>query len=565
MKKLLTLALLLTSVNAAAQATRLADQLPAGALLTLETHDAGAALDRFAGLLGGVMKVAGGAQGLGDMTTELSGMQQILKSSLGKEAVLGVFSVGAAPQGFKPQLLAVTRVDEFSSEFFRSMIAKKPGAKVGLYPFVRQDGLFVGQARGLVYLSSDKTLLMNYLARLSGKVAPRLNRSAAYSTPMQATGPQELSLFFNFSALAKLTRAQLSRVLLPRLLSPVVDAIDTLGQYAAGFSTTPTGLTARSAHAANTAGKDTPLYRILTHSTDFGVQALIPASAESVVAHACAPEQSAYTARWLTRIDLFDPFGFLTDSQLAGHLEASSRYLADECAQVSLAGGMAAAYGGGDPLKAFDYSVTYQKVSDMAAAQAAMPEYAASLNKAIAALPKSLSTLIKSANSASLQGLAEEGGMSALTFGAATSGLSQSMQQLDALLGRLKLVYAFKDGYLITAYSPAALAAALADTVPRLADDAGFQAADLNLSASAGWQYARAPQKVSSAQLMKLFTRSLPTNSSNRDQQEMTSVLKPVSAVMSDLINRYGGMSSQSSVTNNLVTSQSTVAYRWGK
>ncbi|GAA4020524.1 hypothetical protein GCM10022631_37830 [Deinococcus rubellus] len=565
MKKLLTLTLLLTSVNAGAQSARLADQLPAGALLTLETHDAGGALDRFAGLLTSVMKNVGSPQESQGMLTDLGGMQQILKSSIGKEAVLGVFSVGAAQQTFEPQLLAVTRVDEFSSEFFRSMITKKPGAKVGLYPFVRQDGLFVGQARELVYLSSDKTLLMNYLARLSGKVAPRLNRSATYSVPMQATGPQELSLFFNFSGMAKLARTQLARVLLPRLLSPVVDALDTLGQYAAGFSTTPGGLTAQSAHAANPYGKDTPLYRILTHRSDFGVQALIPASAESVVARACAPEQNAYTARWLTRIDLFDPFGFLTDSQLASHLEQSSRYLGDECAQVSLAGGMAAAIDGSDPLKSFDYSVTYQKVSDMQAARAAMPEYAASLNQAIAALPKSLGALMKSANAASLQGLAEEGGMSALTFGAATSGLAQSMQQIDALLGRLKLVYAFKDGYLITAYSPAALAAALADNVARLADAADFQAANLNLGASAGWQYARAPQKVTSAQLMKLFTRNLPANSSSRDQQEMNSVFKPVASAASDLINRYGGMSSQSSVMNNLVTSQSSVVYRWGK
>lgn len=57
----------------------------------------------------------------------------------------------------------------------------------------------------------------------------------------------------------------------------------------------------------------------------------------SVQVQACAPESGAYLGRWLTRFDLFEPFGFLSDSQLTSHIERSSAYLGDECAQVTLA------------------------------------------------------------------------------------------------------------------------------------------------------------------------------------------------------------------------------------
>ncbi|AZI41540.1 hypothetical protein EHF33_01200 [Deinococcus psychrotolerans] len=556
MKKLLTLTLLVSSIAATAQAASLTDQLPAGALLTFETHNAGAALDRFTGLVGGVMKNVMGDQQSRSMMGSISGFEQVLKSSIGKEAVAGVFSVGGGAQAFEPQLLAVTRVDEFSSEFFRSMIEQKPGAKVGVYPFVRQGGMFVGQAKGLVYLSSDKSLLMSYLARLSGKVAPRLGDSVSYSVPTKAVGQQELSLFLNFSGIAKVARNQLAKIFLPRLLSPVVDAVDTLGTYSAGFSTNAQGLSAQSAHAANAYGKDQPLYRVLTHSTDFDVQNLIPASAETVVTSACAPESNAYAARWLNRIDLFDPVGFLTDSQLSSYLEESSRYLGDQCAQVTLAGGTAASFNAANTAQSLDYTVTYQKVSDMAAAQAAMPKYAASVNMAVAGVAKTLDKMMNKANLSGLQGMAS----SEMELGA-LAGAASSIKQVNAMLGSLKMVYAFKDGYLVTAFSQKALMAALAENAPKLASDPKFMAANLTTSGSAGWQYARAPQKVTNAQLMKLFTAS----AGQADMKDMEGVLKPVAAVTTDLINRYGGMSSQSSVSNNLIVTQSKVAYRWGK
>lgn len=555
-RTLLVTALLAATFSSSAHAAKLSSQLPAGALLTLETHDAGGAFDRLTGLVSSITKSVGGKDGENAMAG-ISSMQQVLKSSIGKEAVVGLFAVGNAKQTFTPEVLAVTRVDEFSSEFFKSMLPQQAGAKVGSYPISRQNDMFVGQAKGLVYLSTNKTLLMNYLGRLSGNTAPRLINSPSYSTPTNAVGKQELSVFLNFSGMAKVARSQLSQIMLPRLLSPIVDAVDTLGSYSAGFTTTKQGLTALSAHAANNQGKDQPLYKVLTHTADFDVQNLIPASVESAVASACAPESSAYAARWLTRFDLLDPVGFLTDSQLSSYMEQSSRYLGDECAQVTLAGGMMSSFDSSNPLRSLDYSVTYQKVSDMAAAQAALPKYAASVNTAIAGVSKTLSTMMNQANLSGLQKMDD----SQSTMGA-MMGMASSIKQINAALGHLKMVYVFKDGYLITAFSQKALTTALAENAPKLANDPKFMASGSNLSKAAGWQYAPAPQKVTSAQIMNLYAKSL-SQSQIPEMPEMKEMLKPLSAATADLINRYGGMNSQSSVSGNLVISRSNVAFNW--
>ena len=514
MKKRLTVTLLLAAFGARAQAqsvlapSSLAQNLPAGALLTLETKDAGGAIDRLTGLASQL------AQGLGDglgggaeLSGSLAGVQQLLKSSVGQEAVLGVFTVGSADSRastFEPHVLAVSRVDEFSGEFFGAMLPQKPGANVGLYTFVRQGKLFVGQSQGLIYMSSSKTLLMNYLARLSGKDAPRLGSSVAYSVPTVARGKQEFSFYLNFSATAKLIRSTLAQqIKLPRLFSPVVDAIDTLGQYSAGFSTTEQGLSAQSALLANRNGKDQPLYRILTDSTDFAVQDIIPASVESVSARACSPEGNTYMGRWLTRLDLFDPLGFLSDSQLASHLERSAQYLGHECAQVTFAGAYKSSLKVNEPLASLAYSANYVRVSDMAAAQAHLPEFARSVNQAIDGARSGLKTMVGN----NLTDIAGGMGGELDAFSQATIG--DSLKQVDQLLGGLKLVYAFRGDYLITAYSQQALDTALAETPDTLAQSADFQAAGLDAAASAGWTYVPNPEDVSAEEIQQLIADSL--------------------------------------------------------
>lgn len=577
MKKTLSLTLLLAALGSGAQAATLAQQMPAGALLTLESKNAGGAIDRLFGLVGQVAEALGESSGeMEDMALAASGAQQLLKGSLGKEGALGVFTVGAPGKPFDLHVLAVSRTDDMSKEILNDVLADKPSAKVGLYSFSRDGSLFVGQSQGLVYMSTNKTLLMNYLGRLSGNTAPRLLNSAAYTVPTAAKGAQELSFFVNFSAAAKVARSQLSRVFLPRLLSPIVDAVDTLGQYSAGFTTTAAGLTGQSAHAVNLEGKDKPLTRMLTSRTNFAVQNIIPATAETVAATACAPEGNAYAGRWLTRLDLFDPVGFLTDSQLASHLERSAQYLGNECAQVTLNGAQAAGFDAANPLSALDYSVTYQRVTDLSAAEAHMPEYAAAVNTAIAGVAQSLDGLIKNAG-----GLADMG-MDELPSGAQAGALAAalgSVENLTDLIGGLQLVYNFRDGYLITAYSQAALDAAMAEDAPTLAADADFVAAALKTQGAAGWQYARNADDVTEEQVMGVFANALPgaamadadtegmTEEEIADLEEMqgsmAGIFEPVGTVLADLINRYDGMTSQSSVSGNLIVSKSNVKFGW--
>ncbi len=559
---MLSLTLLLAALGSGAQAATLAQNMPAGALLTLESKNAGGAIDRLFGLVGQVAETVGADSDseMGDISQTLAGFQQILKGSLGQESALGVFTVGAPGKPFALHVLAASRTDDLSKELLSDMLSGKPGAKVGLYSFSRQGDLFVGQSQGLVYMSSNKTLLMNYLGRLSGSTAPRLLNSVAYTTPTAAKGAQELSFFVNFSAAAKVARSQFSRFFLPRLLSPIVDAIDTLGQYSAGFTTTAAGLTGQSAHAVNSAGKDKPLSRMLTSTTDFAVQNIIPASAETVKATACAPEANAYAARWLTRIDLLDPVGFLTDSQLASHLERSAQYLGNECAQVTLEGAQAAGFDAANPLSTLDYSVTYQRVSDLDAAEAHMPEYTEAVNTALTGLAQSLRDLVKNTD---MSDLPDMGGMSELPSGAQAGALAAALGSVDNLtdlIGGLKMVYAFRDGYLITAFSQTALDAALDEETPVLAEDTDFKVAELKAQGSAGWQYARNADDVTEEQVMGVFANALPEDLMDSD---MGDIFKPVGSVLTDLINRYDGMTSQSAVSGNLIVSKSNIKFVW--
>lgn len=588
MRNALLLTALLCGVSSTAHAASLSEQLPAGALLTLETNRAGGAIDRLAGLLISVADgVAGGEEG-GQM---IGGFQQILKGSLGQEAVAGVFSVGESGGSFSPHLLAVSRVDRLSGEFFASLMESKKGARVGSYTFSRQGKTFAGMSNGLVYVSTNKDLLMGYLGRLSGKAAPRLMNSVAYTVPQRAMGQQEMSLFLNFSATAKVIRGALDQAIkLPRLLSPLVDALDTLGQYAAGFTTNAEGLSATSAHAANAQGKDQPLYRILTDSTDFGVQSVIPADAESVVASACHPESGAYLGRWLTRVDLLDPLGFLTDSQLASHLERSARFLGNECAQVMLTGGFQSGLDASNPLLGLDYSVTYRRVSDMDAARAQMPDYASSVNAAIAGASDSLKKLLRDDALGGVgRSMPGEMGAAAAAGGAAADS---SLKMVDDLLGNLKMVYAFRGDYLITAFSQTALDAALDETAPVLAQDQDFIAAGLNMRFSAGWTYTPNPADLSGEELSQAIlsgmgagdgdmdmdadsaeTAAADTEAADADtvaedgamgdDEMMSGMIGGVSDMMADLINRFDGQTVQSAVQGNVITSKSSVLYRW--
>lgn len=564
----------------------MAEHLPAGALLTVETKDAGGMVKRFGGLLSALTGEAQG-QGKGDRKHAPNGasanqsqiFSDMLGSSIAKEAVVGVFAVGQTGRPFSPGVLGVSRVNQESQGLFSALLPKKAGAKVGKYEFARQGSVFAGMSGGLVYFSTDKALLMSYLGRLSGKDAPRLLNSLPYTTSKRSVGAQEMSLFMNFSATAKVLRSQLAQMSLPRLFSPAVDALDTLGQYAGGFNTTDKGFTTTSALVANAQGKDQPLYRILTDSTEFHVQEIIPAQIESVKATACAPESGAYFGRWLTRLDLFDPTGFLTDSQLASHLEQSGQYLGHECAQVTLVGSTKSGFAQPrNPLASLGYIVSYQRVRDLDAAKAHLPSYVNSVNTALARLADSLSGLLKEDGLSSLTSALPAQAAAAGQLGnSALSGLVE----LDQALKNLKMVYAFRGDYLITAFSPEALQTALDESAAPLAQDSAFQAAQLSMT-GAGWSYQSDPPEITPADFQALLPDPAQSNELDLDTSDLTdeeraaleALLSEDDAggslydqkmlgVFTELMNRYDGMVSQKQVMGNVVLTKSDIKYRW--
>lgn len=540
----LTAALTLTS----AQAASLADHLPAGALLTVETRNAGPALDRLSGLIAGVLGDSGMDE---DVPSEMvGGISAMLKDSVGREGVLGVFTVGQSGGRFSPEVLAVARVGALSRDMAADLVPRGKGARVGNYTFGRSDDMFIGQSGGLIYASSDKALLMSYLGRLSGKAGPRLNAASTYTAPTRAMGAQEISLYANFSAVAKVVRGEFARLGLPRLLSPLVDGLDTLGQYAGGLRTTASGLTTTSAHVVNSQGKDQPLSRMLSHTTDFAVQEILPADVEAVQARACHPESGAYLGRWLTRLDLFEPFGFLTDSQLASHLERSGRYLGDECAQVTLAGGLKASLNAQEPLASLRHVVTYQRVKDQAAAEAHLPEYARSLNEAVGGLRKTVFETLLGLKDAELPGAVGRVGAARMAAGMGAA------RELDALLGELKMVYGFRDGYLVTAWTEEALMAALDPAETTLASSEAFRAAGLNLKGAGGWTYQPDLAELGGEDLLGILPEEL------RDE-ELDDIFGLVAETGAGLINRFNGMASQRSLQGNVIIGKTNVRYDW--
>lgn len=547
----LTVSALLTAGAAHAQSVRpLAEGLPAGALLTLETHGAAPAFKRFFGAADRLLS----STDLGEDSGSMLGVAQaVLGDSLGREGIAGVFSVQGKKGAFQPALLAVTRSGALTDELLGEMLPEKPGARVGRYAFSRVDGMFAGASNGLVYVSSDKALLMAYLGRLSGKAAPTLASSAPYAAAQRAAGTQELGVYANFSAAAKVIRSQLAQVMLPRLLSPVVDALDTLGQFAGGLTTTAGGWTTASAQVVNQAGKDRPLARLLLDTTDFGVQNVIPASAEAVQAAACHPDTGAYLGRWLTRVDLLEPFGFLTDSQLASHLEQAGRYLGHECVQVTLAGGLKAGLNQEDPLASLATSVSYQRVTDRASAAAHLPEYARSVNEALDGLRGTVKSLAKSGMDALMDDAMADVDPRALMLGAGMAGASQG---LDESLKGLKMVYAFRGEYLITAFSQEALDAAL-EGGPVLADDAAFRAAGLSMQGSAGWSYQPNPADLTAQDLAGMLPRELSGD------RALSGMFAGAMTGAADLINRFDGTTSQRSVSGNVIIGKASVRYRW--
>lgn len=550
-KKALMLSLLLGST---AGARSLSQHLPAGALATLETRGFGVTQARVMDVLGETLEALPGDAAEALLETR-EALQPVLDGSVNNEAVLGLFTVdrGAGPHHL--EVLFVTRIKpEVLGDVKKLFPVPRATARVGQYGLARQGKTFVGLTGDLMYLSTDKALLTGYLGRLSGKAAPRLGTSASYAAPAVRAGEQELSAYLNFSAGARVIRGYFERKIgLPRLLSPIVNAVDTLGQWRGGFRSTEGGFSGTSVLVVNPAGKDAPLRTLLTHTRpEFQVQQVIAGGVDTVNVSACSPAGAQYTAHWLTRLDLLDITGFLSDSQLAAGLEAQSRYLGDECARVTLAGLKPTGTLRTSALAGLNALVMYQRVTDEEAARAHMPVFAASVNTALRGALEGLQGQLK-----------RMGGT--LEDESAAAALAPLLDMLDPRqLDQFSLHYGFRDGYLVTAFSKAALQQAL-NAEDTLADSPEFQAADLAQS-GAGFSWTPAPQEPFTGEgllesLEEAF-QNTPVEALFSDP-ELEETLEPVAEAAADVLNRYGGSSSVTTVEGTTVVTQGELQFDW--
>ncbi|SMB82981.1 hypothetical protein [Deinococcus hopiensis] len=546
MKKLLILGALLTST---AGANSLSANLPAGAVATLETQGFGTTATRVLNVLEDTLDALPAP--LNKLTNTAQNLLPYLNGSLFNEATLGLFTVGSGKGPYALDYLVVMRVDSGINEDFQDLASiPEPTARVGRYGFARDGGDFVGQTGDLVYISGDKNLLMNYLGKLSGKAGPRLGESAAYSAPAQQAGKAELSAYLNFSAGAKLIRQTLAQEIgLPRLFSPIVDAVDTLGQWRGGLSSTEAGFQASSVLAVNPAGKDAALRALLTHTRpEFEITRVLPADATSVSVNACDSGTGAYLGRWLTRIDLIDPTGFLSDTQLASELEAQSRYLGDECAQITVADALPGGQARTGVLAGLSSIVTFQNVTDEEAARAHAERLTQSVNAALRSSFTELHALT------SQMGEKKE-----------DAALAPLLALLDPKqLDDVSLHTAFKDGYLITAFSQAALDKAL-NAEETLADNEEFTGSNLT-SGNAAFSWSPAPSEEFTGEgLLEKLQGQLRGNPAETvlEDPEMQEMAAPVLDAFASVLNRYGGASSTTTVTGTSRVTQGQLNFDW--
>lgn len=543
-------------------ATSLSDSLPYGAVATLESKESADTLTKLVGLADGILSKV-------DDSGEISEIAQmfgdIVSQSIGQDAVASLYEMSG-----EPQILLASKVSKelADSDIVADFLPEKQSLKVGSYTF-GYDGvdIYAGMSQGLVYMSTNKYLLEAYLKRLSGVKAPTMGNTRPYRLISQERGEQALSFFVDFTTLADWGRTLLKEIKMPRLLSPIVDAVDTLGRFSAGFTATPEGISAKSALLANKYGKDQPLYNILTHSSNSKLQNIIPANVEQASMYACHSDLNGYLGRWLTRFDLLDPTGLLTDSQMASNLEKSALYLGDECGSAILAGGTKASLNVVDSTAPLRYMVAYQRVDDMQAAKQHMPAYVAAWNSAL----KNASKEIK--NMSHLGDLLDKG----LPGGNKLSsrmglGLS-SLTEIETMFQDLELNYGFKDGYLVMAFSKDALQSALQkDDEPTLASSPKFTAelANLGLADQSqqaaklnSWIYAPKAVELSAEDFDQIFDEVLETLDEDTEDMELLAALGMFSDALADLDARYGGSATYSQVMDDLVVGYSKVKYRW--
>jgi hypothetical protein len=425
-------------LSCAASATPLSRYLPAGAVATLELQNLRPAYNISKPLIKDfasyIQKMSGAdvlPMSMVDTTLEP------FWGSFGNESSIGAYTVGENDV----QMLAVTRVNAPTALLLNTQMKmqmemqynrSKP-VKVGAFSFQKAGEMYLGQGGGVAYASSNYDLMVAFLKRLNGQKLPVLASNPVYQNTMSRLEGNQFKIYANLSLLVKFARINLTKIFLPRVLDPFLEGLNTLGQSGFGLNVVADGFEGQAVLNLNRDGKDKDLYNAtLASKAEFSSAQHIPADAYAV--QTCAIDPKAETrswAKWLTRFDLYDVTGILTDSDLVNTVLDSSEWLGTEASTVSM--GITPDQNLNDMSASFKNSITLYQVDDEAAADAAMSSFTQNYN---AALKHTLEFYRKSAD-----GIIR---MSEV----ANSERASIANLLGLLNGTYNLGYRIKDGYL---------------------------------------------------------------------------------------------------------------------
>ena len=426
--------------------TPLSRYLPAGALGTLEAHNLRDAFEASKPLLKSLVKSV-------DPTMNFTSLElgsQVLWGSIGLESSIGLYTVGTKDV----QMLAVTRVNGAGSALItsqmRSSYPEDKPVKVGAFSFQKVgasnfQNMYIGMGGGLAYASSNYDLMKAFLRRLNGEKLPTLSGNAKYTRTVKSLESSQLKIYVDFSLVSKLARNLLAEVYIPRIGDPILEALNTLGQSGYGMTVQKDGIEGRAVQTLNKEGKEVNLYNLLTASKDeFTSAQYIPANVYSVVTCALDPiSEPRYWANWMTRFDLYDPTGILTDSRLVDTFLDSSSWLGSEQSTVTL---RPLAKNPNSLTSTYQNQIWMLEVTDEARAEVVMQSFAGNFNTSLKKTLEYYRKLIP----ANLQGEVE-------SLGLDSSMLAGLQPLLELLKGDSSLVYKIQNGYLFIGSDAAAL------------------------------------------------------------------------------------------------------------
>lgn len=444
-KTSLQLALLISALSAgAAQAvhttplsTPLSRYLPAGALGTLEANNLRDAFEASKPLLKSLVNSVDPSMNF----TSLELASNVLWGSIGLESSIGLYTVGTKDV----QMLAVTRVNGAVSALItsqmRSSYPKGKPIKVGAFSFQKVgasnfQNMYIGMGGGLAYASSNYDLMKAFLRRLNGEKLPTLSSSAKYRGTVKTLESSQLKIYINWTTAVKVARNNLAEIYVPRILDPILESLNTLGQSGYGLSVLGDGIEGRAVQTLNPEGKEVNLYNLLTASKDeFSSARFIPANVYSVSTCALDPiSEPRYWANWMTRLDLYDPTGILTDSHLVDTFLDASSWLGNEQSTVML---KPVAQNPNSLISTYQNQIWMLEVADEIKAEAVMKSFTGNFNTSLKKTLEYYRKLLP----ANLSGEAE-------SLGLDPSMLAGLQPLLELLKGDSNLVYKIQNGYL---------------------------------------------------------------------------------------------------------------------